>query len=177
MTPAWIGRLILNPPASVTSQCTQSATFQPSTPSTYQFGSNPPVQTYNAALIQGTLQVGPDSAAQVAQGIEIVLDTGAPVTTLHAGTPPHDQITPAFAPAVNDPVTLNVTLQDSNTTVTQSLLNFNAGTDPGYNVAHMNPAAPVPGIGYINAGLTAYWQYQVMFDLVAGRLYFPPARS
>lgn len=138
-------------------------TGQPSYPPPGQAVPSTSVKTYEEAGIAGTLQIGNKSLPN----IRIILDTGAPITTLHPGTvlKPHDRAQPG------DQVLVTVETQQGQPV---TLIDFTAGDTPSVDKVMEGGKAPetIPG-GYVNTGIAAYFDKPIAFDLEQGVIRFP----
>jgi hypothetical protein len=136
-----------------------------------QGGSGAGVATFAAALLDGTLKVGQNSLTNV----PIIFDTGAPHTTFHtAGTMSQQQFTPG--PSVN--VLLTAGANDF------PILQFAAGPIAGQNLVSVQPETPPAGSstltypnGYVNTGITPFFNNPILFDLENGVIGFPAGEA
>lgn len=146
-------------------------------PTPYPSG-NTSIATFLENVIQGNLTIqgpGATPAATPVNGsaadIGVVFDTGAPSVMVHSGS----EVT--FGPNPGDQLNLTPNAASYNTPAPDyAVLSFEVGTAASYNAASLSTKNVLKlGAGYINTGLNAFFQYQVMFDLANGLIGFPQA--
>jgi len=128
--------------------------YQPPDPPPSQAGL-PPITTFSAQLLDGTLQVGP----QTFQNVPIVFDTGAPQTAIHNLLP--ENASPSG----------QLTLTVTEGTNSYQVLDFTIGSEPGVNAVSPQ-GAPGSAGPCINTGLAPFFANPILFDLQNGRIGF-----
>ena len=122
-------------------------------------------------ILDGNLQLG----ANVAPGIGVVFDTGAPTTEVHFGT----EVKPAeFTPTPGELLQLTPSQPTTADADPFALLSYQVGTQSGLDQAQGNPK-DVLGLtaGYINTGLNPFFQSPILFDLERAVVGFPSTQA
>ena len=120
------------------------------------------VPTFKENVISGDLHLND----AMTDGISVVFDTGAPSAVVHEGSPATSPVIPAPGDALQ--------LTPSTPSPTYAILEFTVGSTPGLDQAS-HSTQDVLGIteGYINTGITPFFQSPIMFDLEHGVIGFP----
>jgi hypothetical protein len=152
------GQLIVGLTPELRGLFPNTMSMAPSTPY-LSAASATPIGTFQENAVNGTLQV----AGNTASNIGVVFDTGAPGTMLHPGS------AVTFQAGPGDPLVLA-----PEPPAPYSLLNYLVGLDTGANSAQNSSQNLLQiSTGYINTGLTSFFQSQIMFDLEKGVIGFP----
>ncbi len=132
----------------------------PGTPYTSPGGQTFP--TFKENLISANLHLN----SATTNGISVVFDTGAPAAVVHEGSPTTSPVIPAQGDQLQ--------LTPNTSSPTYAILEFTVGQTPGVNQAS-HSTQDVLGIteGYINTGITPFFQSPIMFDLANGVIGFP----
>jgi len=126
---------------------------------------NSGAQTYNSAAMNANVALSLSGAgSQSFPNTGLVLDTGAPSTEVHEGTVL--QFNAAFISGNSLTTGTNFTLYDTPWSFTQTQQGVKGLSDIGVSSGSTNIYAPPEG--FVNTGITLYFQYDVMFDLQYG---------
>lgn len=150
---AWTSAIAMNPPTG--------GTFP-----------NSGLPVYSEILSSGNLTV----TGVATQAVGIVYDTGAPDVEIHpVGSATGLQSVFTDALAAQGPVQFRLDGQPFDTNSGSTILDFTVANAGGLNKVGVSPANAInsPGL-YVNSGITAFFDQQVIFDLENGFVGFAP---
>lgn len=130
--------------------------------------------TYDSAAINANMTISLTGVpTQSVAGLGVVLDTGAPSTTIHEGS--SVTVNTAFLDSSKTKIVLNpgtvFTMADPPWVFSQVQTGQKGQGEVGIDTT-VNVYAP--GTGYMNSGITLYFNFNVMFDLANGKLRLQP---
>ncbi|HEY8902313.1 MAG TPA: hypothetical protein VIM48_01315 [Chthoniobacterales bacterium] len=140
-------------------------------------GKHPPRHVYQAALINTTMSIRKGGLSADFK-TPVVLDTGAPIATIRdvngGFAIPAGLVDSTTADIVNG-ADLEMHGARADVAADPWIMKFVTGPAEGYNeVAYTTEGGQARTGAYVNAGLTPYFRYDVMFDIERGVVGFRP---